>query len=56
LIKRVGRQGLRNYLQSKKIHALAVVATFHYVCLTILFFPSDLEKTFHILKSALQVV
>ncbi len=52
LIRRGGRQGLRNYLHSRVIRVGAVMANFHYVCLTILFFPSDLAGTFQLLKHA----
>jgi alginate O-acetyltransferase complex protein AlgI len=52
LVKRTGRQGLRHYLQSQKIRTLAIVGTLHYVCFTLLFFPSDMERTVQILKHA----
>jgi D-alanyl-lipoteichoic acid acyltransferase DltB (MBOAT superfamily) len=54
LIKRRGRPGLRAYMQSRPIHVAAVVGNFHYVCLTILFFPADMERTFSIINSFLR--
>src|SRR5439155_1501409 len=36
IVQRNGRQGLRTYLQSRPIHAMAVIGNFHFVCLTIL--------------------
>jgi D-alanyl-lipoteichoic acid acyltransferase DltB (MBOAT superfamily) len=50
LVKRRGRRGFKTYLQSRSIHALAVIGTFHFVCFTLLFFPTDLEKTFRIIR------
>ena len=48
LIKRRGRQGFKAYLQSKPVRVVAVAGTFHYVCLTIFFFPVDLERSLRI--------
>jgi D-alanyl-lipoteichoic acid acyltransferase DltB (MBOAT superfamily) len=45
IIRRVGRQGLRAYLQLRSIRVLAIVANIHYVCLTLFFFPSNLERS-----------
>ena len=50
LIKRYGRQGLRAYLGSSRIRVLAIIANFHFVSLTIFFFPSDLARSFEILE------
>jgi D-alanyl-lipoteichoic acid acyltransferase DltB (MBOAT superfamily) len=36
----LGRGGMQLYLKSKLIHAAAVVATFHFVCFSFLFFSS----------------
>ncbi|MGB7769810.1 MAG: MBOAT family O-acyltransferase [Verrucomicrobiia bacterium] len=49
LVKRIGRQGLRGYLQDARIRVVAIVVTLNFACLTIFFFASDLEKTFHII-------
>jgi len=50
LVNRLGRQGFKAYLQSKPIRILAVIITFHFVCLTIFFFPADLERSLHIVS------
>ena len=49
IVRCSGRQGLRAYLQSRSVRMLAIVANVHYVCLTLFFFPSDLERSFKIL-------
>ncbi len=49
IVKHRGRQGLRAYLQSRPIRVLAVIANVHFACLTILFFPADLEKCLRII-------
>jgi D-alanyl-lipoteichoic acid acyltransferase DltB (MBOAT superfamily) len=54
LVKRIGRQGLRRYLQSRPIRTLAIAGTLHYVCFTLLFFPSDMGRTVQIIKHAVQ--
>jgi alginate O-acetyltransferase complex protein AlgI len=51
LLKHGGRQGLKQYLRSEPIRFLAVAATFHYVCLTIFFFPVDLERSFRVVNA-----
>lgn len=51
LVKRIGRQGLRGYLQDARIRVVAIVVTLNFACLTIFFFASDLEKTFHIVRN-----
>jgi alginate O-acetyltransferase complex protein AlgI len=40
IIRRRGRAGLREYLKSPSIHAIAWVMTMNFVCLTLLFFPT----------------
>jgi alginate O-acetyltransferase complex protein AlgI len=42
IIARWGRPGLRAYLRSRAIRALAVFGTFHYTCFTLLLFALDL--------------
>ncbi|MCG3195886.1 MAG: hypothetical protein GHCLOJNM_00355 [bacterium] len=42
LLKRGGRAGLRKYLESRPIRALAVFLTLHYFVFTVLFFPTHL--------------
>jgi alginate O-acetyltransferase complex protein AlgI len=51
LLWRRGRQGFKAYLQSRPMRALAVVGTFHYVCLTIFFFPADLARSIRIAEN-----
>lgn len=43
IIRRRGRAGLRQYMKSRPIYAVAWVATMNFVCLTLLFFPTDLR-------------
>jgi alginate O-acetyltransferase complex protein AlgI len=49
LIQRRGQKGFKQYMQSEWVRVLAVVGTFHFVCLTILFFPSDLNRSLQML-------
>jgi len=49
LIKRRGRKGLREYMKSRKIHAVAVAANFHFACVTFLFFPVELDRCLRML-------
>lgn len=51
LVKRFGRQGLRSYLQDPRIRAAAIVGTVNFACFTIFFFPSDLKRSFHIVRN-----
>jgi alginate O-acetyltransferase complex protein AlgI len=55
LIKRYGRQGLRSYLQDPRIRAAAIVGTVNFACFTIFFFPSDLNRSFHIVRNVFAV-
>ena len=43
LIRRGGRKGLKQYLQSRKIRVAATLLNFHFVCSTFLFFPEGLR-------------
>jgi D-alanyl-lipoteichoic acid acyltransferase DltB (MBOAT superfamily) len=43
IIRRRGRAGLREYLKSRRIYAVAWLTTMNFVCLTLLFFPTDLR-------------
>jgi D-alanyl-lipoteichoic acid acyltransferase DltB (MBOAT superfamily) len=56
LVRRLGRNGLKNYLRSTSIRRLAVIVNFHYVCLTIFFFPGTLETSLKLLKSVAHAV
>jgi len=53
IIRRGGRPALRNYLKSKPIRVIAIVATVNFVCFTMLFFPTDLTSRLHFLRSFL---
>jgi alginate O-acetyltransferase complex protein AlgI len=52
LVARKGRKGLRDYLELKSVRALAVAATFNFVCLTLFFVPGGLDRSLTIAKSA----
>lgn len=45
LVKRRGRAGLREYMNSRIILVIAVIANMHFVCLTCLFFAEDMHRT-----------
>jgi len=47
IVRRRGRGGLKEYLQSRPIHTFAVVANFNFVCVTILFFPDPQHGPVH---------
>lgn len=52
LLRKVGRQGLKRYLASPKIRIAATVANFHFVCVTFLFFPAELDQCLRLLTNA----
>jgi len=56
IIRRSGRSGLKTYLKSKRVQAVAIFATFHYVCLTLLFFALDLDRAWKILARVLKAI
>lgn len=45
LVTRRGRPGLKQYLARPGIRRLAIFGTLNFVCLTIYFFPADLERS-----------
>ena len=51
LIKRRGRAGLKQYMQSTRIRAIAIVCTIHFECLSLLFFPVDLHTAVLMLRT-----
>jgi len=51
LVSRIGRSGLRSYLQDRRIRVAATVATLNFACLTMFFFASDLDRELAILKN-----
>ncbi len=54
IIRRIGRPGLRQYLQSRPIRIVAMLVTFHFVCVTFLFFPTDLRGRLRFLEHFLR--
>lgn len=42
ILKSGGRAGLRSYLQSRRVRSVAMVANFHFACLTMMFFTPNL--------------
>ena len=49
LVNQRGRAGLKRYLQSTGIRSIAVFCNLNFACVTILFFPSDLDQSLNIL-------
>ena len=52
LISRIGRSGLRTYLQRPWIRRAAIFATFHYVCFATYFFNTDLARSTLVARNA----
>jgi D-alanyl-lipoteichoic acid acyltransferase DltB (MBOAT superfamily) len=50
LIKRRGRQGLRTYLQSTRVRAVAIFAAVNYFCFTLIFWEHDMWESLQIIK------
>lgn len=50
LVKRVGRQGLKRYLQVGWIRIVATVATLHFVSFAFMFFTPDLDRKLGVLR------
>jgi D-alanyl-lipoteichoic acid acyltransferase DltB (MBOAT superfamily) len=55
-IKRHGRAGLKEYLQSSRIRAVAIMGTLHFQFVSILFFPVDIQTTLKMLRTVLRAV
>jgi D-alanyl-lipoteichoic acid acyltransferase DltB (MBOAT superfamily) len=51
ILKRRGRAGLKQYLQSARVRALAIAATLNFECFTLLFFPVDVHTTVRMLQT-----
>ena len=49
IVRYAGRPGLKKYLKSASIRAVAVFGTFNYACFTLLFFAMGLERGWRIL-------
>ena len=56
LVKRRGRAGLKEYMQSTRIRVLAIVGTLHFEFFSLLFFPVDVPTTLHMLKAVYEAV
>jgi D-alanyl-lipoteichoic acid acyltransferase DltB (MBOAT superfamily) len=53
LVRRIGRQGLKAYLQNRWIRVVAVILTFNYFAFTLLFWYNSLDQCEVILKKLL---
>lgn len=51
LLKRRGRTGLKQYLQSSRIRAIAITGTLHFQFVSLLFFPVDLQTTVQMFRT-----
>jgi D-alanyl-lipoteichoic acid acyltransferase DltB (MBOAT superfamily) len=50
IVRRAGRAGLRRYLESRPVRWIAILATGHFVCFSMIFFSADLRECVPILK------
>lgn len=51
ILKRRGRAGLKEYVQSSRVRATAITATLHFECFSLLFFPVGLHTTMQMLHT-----
>jgi D-alanyl-lipoteichoic acid acyltransferase DltB (MBOAT superfamily) len=51
LTKHGGRKRLREYMQSTRNRVIAIIATVHFECFCILFFPNDIKTALLIIRS-----
>jgi D-alanyl-lipoteichoic acid acyltransferase DltB (MBOAT superfamily) len=56
LLKRRGRKGLRQYLQSSRVRAVAIVCTLHFECVSLLFFPVDVHTTLQLFRTVFTAI
>jgi D-alanyl-lipoteichoic acid acyltransferase DltB (MBOAT superfamily) len=56
LVKRRGRAGFRQYMQSWRIRAAAIVCTLHFEFVSLLFFPVDVGTTVQMLRTVYRAV
>jgi len=56
LIKRSGRAGLKQYLQSARIRAVAITGTLHFEFFSILFFPVDVHTTLQMMQTVVRTM
>jgi D-alanyl-lipoteichoic acid acyltransferase DltB (MBOAT superfamily) len=52
----IGAAGVRRYMQNRWIMALAIFATFHYVCFGFIFFAPNLARTGDIILNVLSTL
>jgi alginate O-acetyltransferase complex protein AlgI len=50
LVRRQGRAGLKAYLRSPQLKAVAILVTVHYFCFTLIFWAHDMTESVAILK------
>jgi D-alanyl-lipoteichoic acid acyltransferase DltB (MBOAT superfamily) len=56
VLKRHGRKGLKQYLDSSRTRAIAIVGTLHFQFVSILFFPVDVRTTVEMFRTVLRAV
>lgn len=56
LVKRRGRAGLRQYMQSARVRAVAIVCTLHFEFVSLLFFPVEVHNTVQMLRTVYRAV
>ena len=56
MLKRSGRAGLKQYLQSSRVRAIAIAGTLHFEFFSILFFPADVHTTVQMIRTVLKAV
>jgi D-alanyl-lipoteichoic acid acyltransferase DltB (MBOAT superfamily) len=56
ILKRRGRAGLKEYLQSANVRAVAIAGTLHFECFSLLFFPVDVHTTVQMLQAVWRAI
>ncbi len=56
LLKRHGRVGLKQYLQSSRVRVVAIACTLHFEFFSLLFFPVDIHTTVQMLQTVFRAV
>jgi hypothetical protein len=56
LLKRHGRAGLKQYLQSSRVRAAAIASTLHFECMSLLFFPVDMNTALQMLRTVISAI
>jgi alginate O-acetyltransferase complex protein AlgI len=52
LLRRLGRQGLKSYLQNPRFRMAAIFTTVNFACLTIYFFRPELSVSYYMVRNA----